>query len=117
MSRFVFADESADYQQRRAELLAAELALKDQVERVAALRRALPLGMRVPDYVFREGPMDLSRNDPADFRDVRLADLFTDGHDTLIIDHLMFAAASPATTTPSIATLAWRTMTVRKILA
>ena len=95
MSRFVFADESADYQQRRAELLAAELALKDQVERVAALRRALPLGMRVPDYVFREGPMDLSRNDPADFRDVRLADLFTDGHDTLIIDHLMFAAADP----------------------
>jgi predicted dithiol-disulfide oxidoreductase (DUF899 family) len=95
MSRFVFAGESADYQQRRAELLAAELALKDQVERVAALRRALPLGMRVPDYVFREGPMDLSRNDPADFRDVPLADLFTDGHDTLIIDHLMFAAADP----------------------
>ncbi len=95
MSRFVFAGESADYQQRREELLAAELALKDQVERVAALRRALPLGMRVPDYVFREGPMDLSRNDPADFRDVRLADLFTDGHDTLIIDHLMFAAADP----------------------
>src|SRR5712691_7492694 len=92
MSRFVFSDESDDYRRRREELLAAEIALKDQVERVAVLRRALPLGMRVPDYDFQEGPIDLTRNDPADFRDVRLADLFTDGHDTLIIDHLMFAA-------------------------
>ncbi len=92
MSRFVFAGESEDYRQSREELLAAEIALKDQVERVAALRRALPLGMRVPNYIFREGPLDLTSNDPADLRDVRLADLFTDGHDTLIIDHLMFAA-------------------------
>ena len=92
MSRFVFSAESEDYQRRREELLAAEIALKDQVERVAALRRQLPLGMRVPDYVFREGPPDLSRNDPADFVDVRLSDLFTEGHDTLIVDHLMFAA-------------------------
>ena len=92
MSRFVFSGESSDYQQHRDELLAAEIALKDQVERVAALRRALPLGMSVPDYVFREGPMDLTQNDPVDFHDVHLADLFTDGHDTLIVDHLMFAA-------------------------
>ncbi len=92
MSRFVFSGESNDYQQRREELLAAEIALKDQVERVATLRRALPLGMSVPDYVFREGPMDLTQNDPVDFHDVHLADLFTDGHDTLIVDHLMFAA-------------------------
>src|SRR5712692_7362605 len=92
MSRFVFAGESEDYRQGREDLLAAELALKDQVERVAALRRALPPGMYAPDYVFREGPMDLSRNDPEEFRDVRLADLFTDGHDTLLVDHLMFAA-------------------------
>jgi predicted dithiol-disulfide oxidoreductase (DUF899 family) len=93
MSRFVFSGESADYQQRREELLAAEIALKDQVERVATLRRQLPVGMRVPDYVFREGPPDLSQQDAADFADVRLSDLFTDGHDTLIVDHLMFAAA------------------------
>ncbi len=92
MSRFVFSGESNEYQQRREELLAAEIALKDQVEHVAALRRALPLGKIVPDYVFREGPMDLTRNDPADYHDVHLADLFTDGHDTLIVDHLMFAA-------------------------
>ena len=93
MSRFVFSGESADYQQRREELLAAEIALKDQVERVAALRRQLPVGMSVPDYVFREGPPDLSQQDSADFADVQLSDLFIDGHDTLIVDHLMFAAA------------------------
>src|SRR2546425_4104916 len=83
MTRFVFSGESDDYQRRREELLAAELALKDQVERVAALRRSLPPGTRIPDYVFREGPVDLIRNDPADFRDVHLNELFTDGHDTL----------------------------------
>ena len=37
MSRFVFSGESNDYQRRREELLAAEIALKDQVERVAAI--------------------------------------------------------------------------------
>ncbi len=92
MSRFVFNSESEDYQRRRQELLAAEIALKDQVERVATLRRELPVGMRMPDYVFREGPPDLDQNDPAQFREVRLSDLFTDGHDMLIVDHLMFAA-------------------------
>lgn len=92
MSRFVFSGENNDYQHRRQELLQAEIALKDQLEHVAALRRALPLGMSVPDYVFREGSMDLTQNDPSDFHDVHFADLFTDGHDTLIVDHLMFAA-------------------------
>jgi hypothetical protein len=38
------ANESPDYRQRRAELLEAERALRDQIERVAALRRALPEG-------------------------------------------------------------------------
>src|SRR5260221_5366177 len=92
MSRFVFSDEGDDYRRRREELLAAEIALKDQVERVAEMRRALPLGMRVPDYLFREGAPDLSQNDPSDFADVALADLFTGGHDTLIVDHLMVSA-------------------------
>ncbi len=90
MTKFDFPGESAAYRQRREELLVAEIALKNQVEHVAALRRQLPQGMRMPDYTLREGPVDLSRNDPADFRDVHLADLFTDGHDTLIVDHLMF---------------------------
>lgn len=96
MTKFDFPGGSAEYRQAREELLAAEIALRGQIERVAAMRRALPMGMPVPDYVFREGPMDLSRNDPADLTDVWLADLFTDGHDTLIVDHLMFHPADDA---------------------
>jgi predicted dithiol-disulfide oxidoreductase (DUF899 family) len=81
MSRFVFSGESSDYQQRREELLAAEIALKEQVERVAALRRSLPLGMSVPDYVFREGSMDLTHNDPGDFRDpCVMCSMWADGY-------------------------------------
>jgi predicted dithiol-disulfide oxidoreductase (DUF899 family) len=90
MAPFIFPGENEEYRQRRQALLAAELALRNQVEEVAALRRQLPLGMRVPEYGFREGPADLNRNDPDDMVDVRLADLFTDAHDTLIMDHLMF---------------------------
>jgi len=92
VTKFDFPGESDAYRRARAELLAAEIALKDQIEQVAAMRRALPMGMPVPEYIFREGPTDLSRNNPADFSDVRLADLFTDGHETLIVDHLMFGA-------------------------
>ena len=92
MPRYIFPGESTEYEQKRQELLAAETSLRDQVERVAQLRRALPLGMAVPDYVFREGPADLSRNYPADFRDVKLSELFANGHDELIVVHLMFAA-------------------------
>lgn len=90
MTKFDFPGESVEYRDARAELLTAEIALRNQIEQVAAMRRALPMGMPVPEYLFREGPMDLSRNDPADFSTVRLTDLFTDGHDTLIVDHLMF---------------------------
>src|SRR5260221_8301262 len=92
MSRFVFSDEGDYYGRRREEVLAAGIALNDQVERVAEMRRALPLGMRVPDYIFREGAPDLSQNDPSDFADVALADLFTGGPGTLIVDHLIFWA-------------------------
>jgi predicted dithiol-disulfide oxidoreductase (DUF899 family) len=93
MTNFALPDEGPDYQQRRAELLQAEIALKDQIEQVAALRRQLPLGKLMPEYTFREGPADLNRNDPRDMRDVTLSELFTHGHDTLNVDHLMFGAA------------------------
>ena len=92
MTTYVFPGESTAYEQKRQELLAAETSLRDQVERVAQLRRALPLGKAVPDYVFREGPADLSCNNSADFRDVKLSELFAHGHDELIVVHLMFAA-------------------------
>lgn len=91
MTRFVMDGESDEYIQRRAELLAAEIALKDQIEHVAELRRRLPRGKVVTDYVFREGPRDLGRNAPSDFSNVHLSDLFANGHDTLLVDHLMFA--------------------------
>ena len=91
MSRFVLPGESEEYRKQREELLAAEIALKDQIERVAALRRHLPMGKRMPEYRFREGPSDLSRNDAAEMFDVRLADLFTDGQETLLVDHMMWS--------------------------
>jgi predicted dithiol-disulfide oxidoreductase (DUF899 family) len=95
-TKYVLPGESAEYAQKRQELFAAEVALRDQTERVAQLRRALPLGQTMPDYVFREGPADLTRNDPADFTEVRLSELFAEGQDALIVDHLMFAAGDDA---------------------
>lgn len=47
MSRFVLPGESEEYRKLREELLAAEVALKDQIERVAVLCRQLPLGKRM----------------------------------------------------------------------
>lgn len=83
--------QSPEYRKLRDELLAAEEALKDQRERVAELRRRLPRGTPVEkDYVFREGPADLSQGDESDFFDTRLADLFGD-RDELVVQHMMFA--------------------------
>jgi predicted dithiol-disulfide oxidoreductase (DUF899 family) len=100
-----FPNESDAYRRARNELLAAEVALKDQRERVAALRRALPVGGEVPqDYVFREVPRDGEetaekgkgmRGEPGEgaaaSREVRLSELFAPGKDELIVIHFMFA--------------------------
>jgi predicted dithiol-disulfide oxidoreductase (DUF899 family) len=56
-------NESADYRAARQALLAEEFELRRHIERVAALRRALPPGGRVTgDYRFdtEEGPSDLA---------------------------------------------------------
>lgn len=58
-----FPGESPAYRQARTALLAEEIMLRRQIERVAALRRALPPGGPVPqDYVFdgEHGPVTLS---------------------------------------------------------
>jgi len=58
-----FPNESAKYRSSRKELLKAEIALRRQIEKVAALRRKLPPGGEVPqDYVFTSatGPVKLS---------------------------------------------------------
>ena len=72
--------ESAAYRAARSKLLTEEMALRRQVESVAALRRALPAGGTVAqDYVFDgdDGPLKLS-------------DLFRPGVDTLAIYSFMY---------------------------
>src|SRR5437762_9150817 len=56
-------NESAEYVARREELRQAELELMRQRERVAAMRRRLPAGAIVQDYVFQEGPSNLDEGD------------------------------------------------------
>ena len=73
------AGESPEYRKARTALLAEEIALRRQIERVARQRRALPPGPAVTkDYAFDgvEGP-------------VGLADLFGP-HDTLIVYKFMY---------------------------
>jgi len=80
MSDIRFPGESDAYHAARNELLDAEKDLRRNTERVAALRRTLPLGGEVPqDYVFdrEEGQ-------------VRLSDLFADGKDSLVVYSYMF---------------------------
>ena len=58
-----FPNESADYRHARDALLAEEIELRRHIERVAAQRRALPLGGSVPkDYTFvgENGPVSFS---------------------------------------------------------
>jgi predicted dithiol-disulfide oxidoreductase (DUF899 family) len=52
-SNLNFPNESAAYREARNKLLVEEMALRRQIETVAAQRRALPPGGEVPeDYVF-----------------------------------------------------------------
>jgi len=89
---FTRLTESAEYAQRREELRLAEIELTQHRERVAALRRALPLGAVVDDYVFLEGPRDLDAGD-SPVREVRLSELFTAPDRALIVYHLMYGKA------------------------
>ena len=83
------ANESPDYLAKREELRLAEIELMRQRERVAELRRHLPQGAPIQDYQFEEGPLDLNGGD-APVRSVRLSELFTKPHRSLIIYHLMY---------------------------
>jgi predicted dithiol-disulfide oxidoreductase (DUF899 family) len=77
----MFPNESKPYRAARKRLLRAEIALRRQVEKVAALRRKLPAGGKVPqDYLFEEG-------EPA--RRVKLSELFGD-RDTLVAYSFMY---------------------------
>ncbi len=84
-----FSNESADYLSRREDLRVAEVELMRQRERVAEMRRNLPPGARLKDYVFQEGPADLGTGDsPA--RHVKLSELFSGPDRPLVIYHFMY---------------------------
>lgn len=82
-------NESAEYLAKREELRQAEIALMRQRERVAELRRQLPQGAAVRDYVFEEGPANLEQGDTP-VRTVRLSELFTAPDRPLVIYHFMY---------------------------
>jgi predicted dithiol-disulfide oxidoreductase (DUF899 family) len=80
-----FPDESPEYRAARDRLLEREIALRRATEAVAAARRELPPGGRVPhDYVFEGAGVDGA---PIE---VRLSELFSPGKDSLVIYSFMF---------------------------
>ena len=81
--------ETAEYDGAREELRQAEIELMRHRERVAELRRGLPQGPVVDDYVFEEGPADLDAGD-APTRTVRLSELFTRPGRDLVVYHFMY---------------------------
>ena len=87
-----FPGESGEYRRERNRLLEAEVELRRAIERVAAQRRALPLGGPVPeDYRF-EGVTEGAG-------EVSFSELFEPGKDTLVIYSFMFPR-SPGDTRP-----------------
>ena len=87
-----FPGETARYRMARNRLLEAERDLRRQVEKVAVMRRKLPLGSPIPeDYVFEEGATDLA--DTETVRTVKFSGLFRDGLNTLVVYSFMFGPA------------------------
>ncbi len=82
-------NESDQYLKKRDELRLAEVELMRQRERVADLRRHLPQGSIIQDYVFEEGPSDLDAGD-APVRKVRLSELVTAPNRAVVIYHFMY---------------------------
>jgi predicted dithiol-disulfide oxidoreductase (DUF899 family) len=89
------ANEPREYLQKREELRLAEMEMFRNIERVAALRRALPAGAEVTDYVFQEGPRDLNGSDSA-VSSVRLSELFSAPGRSLIVYHFMYGKRQTA---------------------
>lgn len=74
-------DASEEYRAARERLRQAEVALRDQIESVAQMRRQLPKGPVVENYEFFEGNQR-----------VKLSDLFANGKPELVVYHLMYWA-------------------------
>jgi predicted dithiol-disulfide oxidoreductase (DUF899 family) len=82
-----FPGESGEYRRERNRLLDAEIELRRAIERVAAERRALPLGGDVPeDYRFEEAV--------GGGGEVGFSELFAPGKDTLAVYSFMFPRSS-----------------------
>ncbi|MGW3719070.1 DUF899 family protein [Streptomyces sp. NPDC005133] len=81
--------ESAEHVSAREELRLAEIELMRHRERVADLRRRLPLGPVVDDYAFEEGPANLGAGD-VPVKSVRLSELFTAPGRDLVVYHFMY---------------------------
>jgi len=89
MEHLVFPNESIEYRTARNALLDAEIELRRQLERVAALRRALPSGGVVPeDYVFEW----IGANDAPE--KVRLSQLFA-AHSSILLYSFMYGPERP----------------------
>ncbi len=74
-----YPNDSDEYRTARTRLLAEEIELRRHIERVAEMRRSLPLGGPPPDYQFQD---EIGRT-------VGLAELFGE-HDTLVTYFWMF---------------------------
>ena len=83
-----FPGESDAYRSAREELLQAEADLREQIEKVAEKRRALPLGGRVKeDYTFeRLSPTGSPET-------VRFSELFAPDKDSLLVYNFMYGPA------------------------
>jgi predicted dithiol-disulfide oxidoreductase (DUF899 family) len=81
---FTRLKESDEYRRQREELRLAELELIDHIERVATLRRKLPVTNVVDDYRL----VDVASGDR-----VRLSELFTAPDRALILYHFMYGKA------------------------
>ena len=87
-----FPGESADYRKARDKLLEAEIELRRDIEKVAALRRTLPVGGALPqDYEFEEGAADLA--EAGTVRRVKLSELFVRPDASLIVYSFMYGPA------------------------
>jgi predicted dithiol-disulfide oxidoreductase (DUF899 family) len=85
MAPLRFPNETAEYREARDELLKAEVALVDQIEKVAALRRALPPGgLLKEDYAFEEITAD------GQVRTVRLSEMFEGSKTSLFVYSFMY---------------------------
>ena len=84
MEHLSYPNESGEYRAARNALLGAEMELRRQLERIAALRRALPAGgVLKEDYVFER----IGKNGAVE--QVKLSELF-EGKQSLILYSFMF---------------------------